>query len=99
MIESSFKLRARGDGTLSITQIVATLDHGSADDITTFITEHADEPAIAGGIADWYSDGIVVLTLEDPDDSKQPVMQGFLFMALMSGRFDVPPEVQALIFT
>lgn len=98
-MESSFKLRARGDGTLAITQIVATLDHGDASDITSFITEHADEPAIAGGMADWYSDGIVTLTLEDDDDSRQATMQGFLYLALLSGRFEVPPEVQALIFT
>jgi len=98
-MESSFKLRARGDGTLAITQIVASLDHGDESDITSFITDHANEPAITGGVADWFSDGIVVLTLDDANDQRQPVMQGFLYLSLLSGRFSVPPEVQALIFT
>lgn len=96
--ESYFTLRARGDGTLAVTKIVATLDHGDASDITSFITAHASEPAIAGGTAEWRADGIVTLTLDDVDELRQPVMLGFLFMSLMSGRFEVPVKVQALIF-
>ena len=97
--ESRFSLKARGDGTLAITEIVATLDHGDESDITSFIVAHASEPAIAGGTAEWRSDGIVTLTLSDATDTNQATMQGFLFLALMSGRFQVPADVQALIFT
>lgn len=95
---SYFVLRARGDGTLAVQKIVAALDYGREEDITNFIKDHADEPAIAGGIADWQANGIITLTLEDDDDSKQATMQGFLFLAIMSGRFEVPADVQALIF-
>lgn len=96
--ESYFRLRARGDGTMAVTKIVATLDHGDETDITSFITHHASEPAIAGGTADWRADGIITLTLDDDGEVRQPVMLGFLYLALLSGRFEVPVEVQALIF-
>ena len=97
--ESSFKLKARGDGTLSITHITATLDHGDESDITSFIVDHADEPAIAGGTAEWRSDGAITLVLADLDDTNQATMRGFLYLSLLSGRFSVPANVQALIFT
>lgn len=96
---SFFRLKARGDGTLAVTKIVATLDYGTENDITSFIAEHADEPAIAGGQADWQASGLITLTLDDPDEKRQQVMQGFLYLCMMSGRFTVTPNVQALIFT
>lgn len=97
-VESSFKLRARGDGTLAVTRITATLDHGDSTDITKFITAHASDPAIAGGEAEWRSDGIITLVLVDDDDTNQATMRGFLYLSLLSGRFQVPASVQALIF-
>jgi hypothetical protein len=97
-INSSFRLRARGDGTLAVVEIVATLDHGDESDITSFIVAHAAEPAIAGGECEWRSDGVIVLKLVDPADTNQATMLGFLYLALLSGRFDVPADVQALIF-
>jgi hypothetical protein len=97
--ESSFRLKARGDGTLSIVEITATIDHGDESDITSFIADHASDPSVAGGLCDWHSDGIITLVLSDDADTNQVTMRGFLYLALLSGRFQVPANIQALIFT
>lgn len=95
---SYFLLRARGDGTLAVVKIVATLDHGDVSDLTTFIVEHAAEPYVAGATCEWRADGVVTLELDDLAEEHQDAMLGFLYLALLSGRFRMPEDVQALIF-
>jgi len=88
---SYFRVMARANGTMTITAIAATIDHGDESDITSFVESQMNNPAVApilqGGEMRWESSGIIALLLTDPTDQKQVLMRDFLFMAMISGRF------------
>lgn len=99
---SYFRVVARGNGTLQITAIAATIDHGDESDITSFVETQMNNPAVApilqGGEMRWESSGIIALLLTDPTDQKQSLMQTFLFMAMVSGRFRPTEGSQKLMW-
>jgi len=99
---SYFRVVARANGTLQITAIAATIDHGDEGDITSFVESQMNNPAIApllqGGEMRWESSGIIALLLTDPNDQKQPLMRDFLFLAMLSGRFRPTEGSQKLIW-
>lgn len=99
---SYFRVVARANGTLQVTAIAATIDHGDESDITTFVETQMNNPAVApilqGGEMRWESSGIIALLLTDPTDQKQALMLDFLFMAMISGRFRPTEGTQKLIW-
>jgi len=89
--KSFFRTVARSNGTLSMTAIGATLDHGDASDITDFVVAYmADtteidpvnapgvtvQAVLAGGEMEWTSSGIITLLLQDAADA--PLTQALL---------------------
>lgn len=89
--KSFFRTIARSNGTLSMTAIGATLDHGDESDITDFVVAYmADETEVdpvnapgvtiqmllAGGEMEWTSEGIITLLLQDESDD--PLKQSLL---------------------
>jgi len=107
--ESYYETVARTNGTLSIVEIGATIDHGDEDDITGFVTEYMNDlteiaPGItvqsllAGGRMRQTSRGIITLQLTDEPDVKQGLMQTFMILAMVSGRFRVDPLLQVMMF-
>lgn len=101
---SYFRVIARNNGTLQITAIAATIDHGDELDITGFVETQMNNPAIApvlqGGEMRWEASGIVAMLLTDPDDNpiKQALLRNFLFMTMLSGRFRPSAGIQGLIW-
>lgn len=107
--ESYFETVARNDGTLIITEIGATIDHGDEDDITTFVTAYMNDlteiaPGITvqsllqGGRMRQTSRGIITLQLTDDIDAKQDLMRTFMTLAMVSGRFRVQENLQVMMF-
>lgn len=110
VIESYYDTEARGNGTMFLTEIGATIDHGDESDITTFVSQYmADETEIAPGVSiqsllaggrlHQTSRGIITLQLTDPTDDalKQVLMQTFMQLAMISGRFRVQESLQILM--
>lgn len=99
---SFFWCKARDNGTLRIVAIGATIDHGDESDITAFVQSQMANPVVAPMLVNsdllWTSSDIISLLIQDPDDVLQPFMRGFLFMAMISGRFRPDHETQALIW-
>ena len=99
---SYFRVVARANGTMQITAIAATIDHGDESDITSFVESQMNNPAVApilqGGEMRWESTGIIALLLTDPTDVKQVLMRDFLFMAMLSGRFRPTEGSQKLMW-
>lgn len=99
---SYFRVVARGNGTLQIVAIAATIDHGDEHDITGFVESQMNNPAVApilrGGEMRWESSGIIALLLTDEEDQKQPLMRDFLFLAMISGRFRPTEGTQKLVW-
>jgi hypothetical protein len=99
---SYFRVMARANGTLQVTAIAATIDHGDESDITAFVESQMNDPAVApilqGGEMRWEASGIVALLLTDPEDQRQPLMRDFLFLAMISGRFRPTEGCQKLIW-
>jgi len=99
---SYFRVMARNNGSLQITAIGATIDHGDEGDITNFVEMHLSDPVIApimqGGEMRWEATGIVALLLTDNADARQALMRDFLFMAMLSGRFRPSEGTQRLMW-
>jgi len=112
---SFFRTVARNNGSLSITAIGATIDHGDAEDITSFVLSYLDDEMevnptlapgvtmqmlLAGGEMEWTSEGIITLLLTDDADNplKQAVLQQFLTLSMISGRFRVDEGTQVHIY-
>jgi len=108
---SFFRTVARDNGTVTLTAIGATTDHGDASDITDFVLTYLDDltelvpgvtmqSLVAGGEMEWSSDGIITLLLMDETDNplKQAVLQEFLKLSTISGRFRPTEGMQAKFF-
>jgi len=101
---SYFRVIARANGTLQITAVAATIDHGDESDITSFVETQMNNPQIApilqGGEMRWEASGIVAMLLMDPNDNpiKQTLLRNFLFMTMLSGRFRPSSGIQKLIW-
>jgi len=112
---SFFRTEARDNGSLSLTAIGATIDHGDASDITNFVIAYLDDitevdpinaPGVTmqmllvGGEMEWTSEGIITLLLTDEVDSplKQAVLQQFLTLSMISGRFRPDEGTQVHIY-
>ena len=107
--QSYYETEARADGTLSIIEICAFIDHGDAGDITDFVSTYmADTTEIAPGVTvqsllqgsrkRQTAEGILTIQLTDDGDSRQVLMRTFMTLAMMSGRFRPPEELQILMF-
>jgi hypothetical protein len=96
-----------------VVEVGATIDYSDEAAITDFITTYLrDETEVdpinapgvtmqqllQGGEMHWTAAGIITLRLLDETDQKQPVMQQFLLLAMISGRFRVEEETQRHIF-
>ena len=112
---SFFRTEARDNGTLTLTAIGATIDHGDASDITDFVITYLDDTTevdpinapgvtmqmlLVGGEMEWTSEGIITLLLADTTDSplKQAVLQQFLTLSMISGRFRPDEGTQVHIY-
>lgn len=100
--QSTFLTRPRPNGSLRIYLIGVSIDHGDSSAITDFVNTQLANPAVAPmleqGLMRWDTDGVVSLVMVDEDDTKQPLMQGFLFMSMISGRFRPEEQVQRRIW-
>jgi len=112
---SFFRTEARDNGSLTLTAIGATIDHGDASDITDFVMTYLDDTSevdpinapgitmqmlLAGGEMEWTSEGIITLLLTDIADNplKQAVLQQFLTLSMISGRFRPDEQTQVHIY-
>lgn len=112
---SFFRSEARDNGSLTLTAIGATIDHGDASDITDFVIAYLDDTTeidpinapgvtmqslLAGGEMEWSSEGIITLLLADETDNalKQAVLQQFLTLSMISGRFRPDEDTQKHIY-
>jgi hypothetical protein len=112
---SFFRTEARDNGSLTLTAIGATIDHGDAEDITGFVMAYLDDETevdpinapgvtmqmlLVGGEMEWTSEGIITLLLTDDADNplKQAVLQQFLTLSMISGRFRPDEDTQKHIY-
>ena len=112
---SFFRTEARDNGSLTLTAIGATIDHGDSSDITDFVIAYLDDETevnpiaapgvtmqmlLEGGEMEWTSEGIITLLLTDAGDNplKQAVLQQFLTLSMISGRFRVEEATQKHIY-
>ena len=100
--ESTFLTTPRSDGSLSIYLIGVSIDHGAQSAITGFVNSQLSNPVVAamlvGGRMRWDTDGVVSLLLLDEDDTKQALMRDFLFLSMVTGRFQPEEEIQRRIW-